>query len=177
MKRVTIFVMANLVLPLSAQSSPKTSDLPSSKKITTKEAVELVTANNVVNDSASIKAIVINARPKINKNDEEAFEALMNSEAEKNKKAITAQVLNQMLGKDVNDELSLLLVKNNSDCNMVLKVEGKSIYNMPIPANGQNAIMVEKGVYQLKGNVCELKYESEKDLNKNILVSLKRMED
>lgn len=176
MKRVTIFVMANLVLPLSAQLSPKTSDLPSSKKVSTKQAIELITSKSET-DSSLIKPIVITAKPKINKNDEEAFEALMNSEAEKNKKALTAQVLNEMLGKDVNDELSLLLVKNNSDCNMVLKVEGKSIYNMPIPANGQNAIMVEKGVYQLKGNVCELKYESEKDLNKNILVSLKRMED
>lgn len=176
MKRVTIFVMANLVLPLSAQLSPKTSNLPSSKKISTKQAIEFITSKSEA-DSSSIKPIVITAKPKINKNDEEAFEALMNSEAEKNKKALTAQVLNEMLGKDVNDELSLLLVKNNSDCNMVLKVEGKSNYNMPIPANGQNAIMVEKGFYQLKGNVCELKYESEKDLNKNILVSLKRMEN
>lgn len=176
MKRVTIFVMANLVLPLSAQLSPETSDLPSSKKVSTKQAIELITSKSET-DSSSIKPIVITAKPKINKNDEEAFEALMNSETDKNKKALTAQVLNEMLSEDINDELSLLLVKNNSDCNMVLKVEGKSSYNMPIPANGQNAIMVEKGVYQLKGNVCELKYEAEKDLNKNILVSLKRMED
>ena len=82
-----------------------------------------------------------------------------------------------MLGNDVKDELSLLLVKNNSECNMVLKVVGKNNYNLPIPAKGQNAIMVEKGIYQLKGNVCELSYEAQKDLNKNILVSLKRMEN
>lgn len=177
MKRVTIFVMANLVLPLSAQSYPKTNDLSSSKKITTKEAAQLVSTNNTVSDSASIKPIVINVKPKINKNDEQAFATLMNSEAIKNKKALTAQILNEMLNEDEKDELSLLLVKNNSDCNMVLVVEGKSNYNMPIPANGQNAIMVEKGIYQLRGNMCELRYESKKDLNKNILVSLKRMEN
>ena len=37
--------------------------------------------------------------------------------------------------------------------------------------------MVEKGVYKLTGNLCELKYEAQKDLNKNLLVAIKRMED
>jgi hypothetical protein len=54
---------------------------------------------------------------------------------------------------------------------------GKSAYNIPIPAKGQNAIMVEKGVYKLTGNLCELKYEAQKDLNKNILVALTRKND
>lgn len=58
-----------------------------------------------------------------------------------------------------------------------LKIEGKITYNIPVPANGQNAIMVEKGMYHLSGNLCELKYEAQKDLNKNILVALKRMND
>ena len=102
---------------------------------------------------------------------------MMTSENEKNKKVLTAQVLNEMLGGDESDALSLLLVKNVSECNMVLKVEGKTNYNIPIPANGQNAIMVEKGVYQLTGKVCELQYEAQKDLNKNLLVAIKRMED
>ncbi len=43
-----------------------------------------------------------------------------------------------MLGGDETDALSLLLVKRDvSECNMVLKVEGKTNYNIPIPANGQ----------------------------------------
>ena len=37
--------------------------------------------------------------------------------------------------------------------------------------------MVEKGVYQLTGKVCELQYEAQKDLNKNLLVAIKRIED
>ena len=85
--------------------------------------------------------------------------------------------INEMLQSDENDQLSLLLVKNDSYCNMVLKIVGKSAYNIPIPAKGQNAIMVEKGVYQLTGKVCELQYEAQKDLNKNLLVAIKRMED
>lgn len=174
MKRVVLSVMVNLIIPLSAQ----TSVLPSSnKQVTTREAMSLVSVSEPTVDDSSINAVVINKKPKASKEDEEAFAALMNSENEKNKKALTAQILNEMMGNDVKDELSLLLVKNNSECNMVLKVLGKNNYDLPIPAKGQNAIMVEKGIYQLKGNVCELSYNSQKDLNKNILVSLKRMEN
>lgn len=168
MKRVVLFVMVNLIIPLSAQTS---------KQVTTSEAINLVNISEPTTDNSSINAVIINKKPKASKEDEEAFAALMNSENEKNKKELTARVLNEMLGNDVKDELSLLLVKNNSECNMVLKVVGKNNYNLPIPAKGQNAIMVEKGIYQLKGNVCELSYEAQKDLNKNILVSLKRMEN
>jgi hypothetical protein len=168
MKRVVLFVMVNLIIPLSAQTS---------KQVTTSEAINLVNISEPTTDNSSINAVIINKKPKASKEDEEAFAALMNSENEKNKKELTAQILNEMLGNDVKDELSLLLVKNNSECNMVLKVVGKNNYNLPIPAKGQNAIMVEKGIYQLRGNVCELSYEAQKDLNKNILVSLKRMEN
>ena len=101
----------------------------------------------------------------------------MNSEDQKNKKPITTEVINEMLQSDENDTLSLLLIKNSSHCNMVLDIEGNKTYRIPIPANGQNAIMVEKGMYKLSGNLCELKYEAQKDLNKNILVALKRMND
>ena len=168
MKRVVLFVMVNLIIPLSAQTS---------KQVTTSEAINLVNISEPTTDNSSINAVIINKKPKASKEDEEAFAALMNSENEKNKKELTAQILNEMLGNDVKDELSLLLVKNNSECNMVLKVVGKNNYNLPIPAKGQNAIMVEKGIYQLRGTVCELSYEAQKDLNKNILVSLKRMEN
>jgi len=168
MKRVVLFVMVNLIIPLSAQTS---------KQVTTSEAINLVNISEPTTDNSSINAVIINKKAKASKEDEEAFAALMNSENEKNKKELTAQILNEMLGNDVKDELSLLLVKNNSECNMVLRVVGKNNYNLPIPAKGQNAIMVEKGIYQLRGNVCELSYEAQKDLNKNILVSLKRMEN
>lgn len=168
MKRVVLFVMVNLIIPLSAQTS---------KQVTTSEAINLVNISEPTTDNSSINAVIINKKPKASKEDEEAFAALMNSENEKNKKELTAQILNEMLGNDVKDELSLLLVKNNSECNMVLKVVGKNNYNLPIPAKGQNAIMVEKGVYKLTGNLCELKYEAQKDLNKNILVALTRKND
>ena len=52
--------------------------------------------------------------------------------------------INEMLQSDENDQLSLLLVKMIPYCNMVLKIVENLLYNIPIPAKGQNAIMVEK---------------------------------
>jgi hypothetical protein len=168
------FIYGISVVHFSAQEKMEKEQPIDKSQVTTKEAISLLEIKST-QESAEIKKVII--KPKTDKEEEEAFEALMTSENEKNKKALTAQVLNEMLGSDESDALSLLLVKNVSECNMVLKVEGKTNYNIPIPANGQNAIMVEKGVYQLTGKVCELQYEAQKDLNKNLLVAIKRMED
>ena len=174
MKRVIVLFAALGVAHLSAQEKMEKEQTIDKGQVTTKEAISFL-ENKSTPESAEIKKVII--KPKTDKEEEAAFEALMKSENEKNKKALTAQVLNEMLGSDESDALSLLLVKNVSECNMVLKVAGKTSYNIPIPANGQNAIMVEKGVYQLTGKVCELQYETQKDLNKNLLVAIKRMED
>ena len=163
MKRVVLFVMVNLIIPLSAQTS---------KQVTTSEAINLVNISEPTTDNSSINTVIINKKPKASKEDEEAFAALMNSENEKNKKELTAQILNEMLGNDVKDELSLLLVKNNSECNMVLRVVGKNNYNLPIPAKGQNAIMVEKGIYQLRGRADRALYRAKNESrNKTVIYS------
>lgn len=174
MKRVTIFVMANLILPLHGQSLP--GGQPPPKKINSNEAMSLI-GGGATQDTALVKMVDPKKKPKASKDDEKLFNELINTEAEKSKKTINAQTLNEMLANGRKDNSSLLLVKNTSDCNMVLEIEGKGTYKLPIPANGQNAMLLPKGIYQLRGNVCELRYEAQKDLNKNILVSLKRVED
>lgn len=174
MKRVTIFVMANLILPLHGQSLPGSKSPP--KKINSSEALNLI-GGGATQDTAMVNVVDSKKKPKASKEDEDLFNELMNTEAEKSKKTINAQSLNEMLAKGRKDDLSLLLVKNTSECNMVLEVAGKSNYKLPIPASSQNAMLLPKGIYQLKGNVCELRYEAQKDLNKNILVVLKRVED
>jgi hypothetical protein len=64
-------------------------------QVTTKEAISFL-ENKSTPESAEIKKVII--KPITDKDEEEAFEALMTSENEKNKKALTAQVLNEMLG-------------------------------------------------------------------------------
>lgn len=171
-KNIITITFSVLALPIFAQVKLNGNSLSGEKKVTAAEAVNYV----VSNDDSTLQTIDIK-KFKSTKEDQLAFDALMSSDFEKNKKPITTDVINEMLRSDENDELSLLLIKNDSHCNMVLKVEGKTVYNIPVPAKGQNAIMVVKGLYTLKGNLCELKYEAKKDLNKNILVALTRKND
>ncbi|GGP05748.1 hypothetical protein GCM10010992_23060 [Cloacibacterium rupense] len=174
MKKITILLLGLITLPVFGQLKADVGDLPSKEnKVTAAQAVSYI-ANN---EQSTIETVDIK-KFKVSKEDQDAFDLLMSSNNNENsKKPITTEVLNEMLKSDENDQLSLLLVKNNSHCNMVLKIEGKTVYNIPVPAKGQNAIMVEKGIYTLKGNLCELKYEAQKDLNKNILVALTRKND
>ena len=174
MKRVKMFVMANFILPLHSQSM--SGSKPPTKIINVKETLSLLETIPKQESSKENKAVPVK-KPKASKEDEQLFNTLINSEAEKSKKAINAQSLNEMLAEGRKENQSLLLIKNTSECNMVMEIEGGNKYQLPIPANNQNAVLLPKGIYQLKGNVCELRYENQKDLNKNILVVIKRIED
>lgn len=173
MKKIITLAVSIVSISVLAQIKLDNDDLSKSeKKVNTIQAMSYI-ANN---EDSNLQTVDIK-KFKSSKEDQDAFDLLMSSDFEKNKKPITTEFINEMLKSDEEDKLSLLLVKNNSHCNMVLKIEGKTVYSMPIPAKGQNAMMVEKGHYKLTGNLCELKYEAQKDLNKNILVALTRKND
>ncbi|PKF74718.1 DUF6759 domain-containing protein [Chryseobacterium sp. PMSZPI] len=106
-------------------------------------------------------------------NSEEAaeFKRLL-AESSAEHKNRTAQFLNAMLNEDITKKEAILLFKNNSDCNIVLKIEGQDYYNLAVPAHGENFIIVNKGFYTLKSNVCDMKYTSQKDIKKSIFVTI-----
>lgn len=84
----------------------------------------------------------------------------------------TEQLLNTMLNEDITKKESILLFKNNSDCNIVLRIEGKEYYNLAVPAHGENFIVINKGSYTLSSNVCDMKYFSQKDIKRSIFVTI-----
>lgn len=106
-----------------------------------------------------------------NSKDAEEFKRLI-LETTKEHKEKTVQLLNAMMNEDISKKEVILLFKNNSDCNLVLKIEGKDFYNMAIPAHGENFIVINKGSYVLNSNVCDVKYSSQKDIKKNILLTI-----
>lgn len=106
-------------------------------------------------------------------NSEEAAEfkrLLTESSAEHKEK--TATLLNAMLNEDITRKEAILLFKNNSDCNIVLRIEGKDYYNLAVPAKGENFIVINKGAYMLNSNICDIKYTSQKDIKKSIFVTV-----
>ena len=73
---------------------------------------------------------------------------------------------------DPMDKEAYINIKNRSKCNLIVKINGKKYYNLDVPANGQNFLLVEKGEYILTTMVCDAKYSSLKKINKDIEIEL-----
>lgn len=112
-----------------------------------------------------------NAMKDPNSDEAEEFKRLI-AETSAEHKGKTEQLLNTMLNEDITKKESILLFKNNSDCNIVLRIEGKDYYNLAVPARGENFIIVNKGSYTLTSNVCDMKYFSQKDIKRSIFVTI-----
>lgn len=82
------------------------------------------------------------------------------------------KLLNQLFDNDVTNEHAILLVKNNGECNMIVRIQGNDYYNLAVPAHGENFVTLKKGNYQLSSNICDAKYFATKSIAKNMLVSL-----
>jgi len=122
--------------------------------------------------TTNIKPVQLSGQNRNSTDFEDAeFQRLLNSESKKEK---TVQLLNQLFDNDISNNQAILLVQNNSDCNMILKIEGKEFYNLAIPSRGENSVVLSKGQYSLRGNVCEVPYSSGKSIAKNTMVTLTR---
>lgn len=102
-------------------------------------------------------------------NETEEFKKLFSETSEEHQQK-TVKLLNQLFENDVTNKQAILLMKNSSDCNMIVRIQGKQFYNLAVPAKGENSMVIEKGKYQISSNVCDTKYNTEKNIEKNMLV-------
>ena len=107
--------------------------------------------------------------------DSEEFKKLI-AETTTEHKEKTIKLLNTMFNEDINKNEAILLFRNNSDCNMVLKINGEKFYNLAVPSHNENFIVLNKGNYSISGNVCDVKYTSQKQIKKNIQVVINNPE-
>lgn len=105
------------------------------------------------------------------KKEENEFRALLEDSKTK-REEIASEVLNQIFNNDEKSGESVLMIRNDSDCNMIMQIQGNDHYKLAIPAHEENSILVKQGDYLLETNVCEAKYQSEKKIVGMILVSL-----
>lgn len=101
----------------------------------------------------------------------EEFKRLIASTSKEHKDK-TVRLLNTMFNEDISSKEVIFLFKNESDCNLVLRIQGKDFYNMAVPAKGENFVVVNKGIYTLTSNVCDVSYSSQKDINKSLLLTI-----
>ncbi|MGO4707990.1 DUF6759 domain-containing protein [Chryseobacterium sp. 2TAF14] len=101
----------------------------------------------------------------------EVFKKLMSETSDEHKEK-TKKLLNNMFNEDITHNEVIILLKNNSDCNLVLEISGKKFYNLAVPAKGENFIVLDKDSYTFSGNVCDVKYQSSKDIKKSLVIVL-----
>lgn len=100
------------------------------------------------------------------------FQNLMQEKTSGEHQKKTVKLLNAMFDQDVSSTEVILLVQNKSDCNMILRLDGKAFFNVAIPTRGENVIVLPKGDYKLSSNVCDVKYNSTKKITKNLMITL-----
>lgn len=84
----------------------------------------------------------------------------------------TAAVLTSLFDNNPNKKDAIIQFVNKSKCNLIIKISGKKFYNLTVPANGQNYILVEKGNYNVSTSICDAIYNQNKAITKDIIISL-----
>ena len=84
----------------------------------------------------------------------------------------TEDLLNHLFNTDSNSKTAYVQIVNKSKCNLIVKLSGKRFYNLNVPANNENFIMVDKGSYSITTMVCDAKYSSTKNIRKDIVITL-----
>lgn len=109
----------------------------------------------------------------LNDAEQEEFKVLMTLTSDEHKDK-TVNILNSLFDNDPNSKESIVLIENNSDCNMIVRIEGvgTSNYKLAVPSKSENSIVVQKGSYLFSSNVCGSLYAAQKTVQKAIMVSL-----
>ncbi|MEC5393717.1 DUF6759 domain-containing protein [Bergeyella sp. RCAD1439] len=84
----------------------------------------------------------------------------------------TAEILTHLLNNNSNSRQAYLHIRNRSKCNLVLKISGKKFYNLTVPAQNDNYILLDKGKYTLTTSICDAKYTSVKEVNSDLEITL-----
>lgn len=84
-----------------------------------------------------------------------------------------ARVLTHLFNNDPNKKEAYVEIMNKSKCNIIVQFKGRKFYNLNVNANTKNYLLVDKGSYTLSTDVCNAKYTSSKNINRDITLTLK----
>ncbi|MBN9313977.1 MAG: hypothetical protein BGO40_04565 [Chryseobacterium sp. 39-10] len=108
-------------------------------------------------------------------NESREFAQLMEND-QKNKTKETAEVLNYLLNDtDPKDLKTAAVITNNSNCDIIVRLiskENNVSYLLPIARSSKNQFVIRKGNYLMKSNVCNAKYESQKNISEPLMLKL-----
>lgn len=136
-----------------------------------KDKIEKIVSNSELNKGKDLAANTKSSQPERKVTYASVGSSGKKSEPSDNAKK-TASYLTHLFNYDPNDKEAYINIKNNSKCRLIVKISGKKYYNLDVPANGQNFVMVEKGDYVLTTSVCDAKYSSLKKVSRDIEIAL-----
>ena len=84
----------------------------------------------------------------------------------------TAEVLTHLFNNDPNKKDAYVLIRNKSECNLIVKLEGKKFYNLDVPKMGEDYILVQKGTYRITTMICNAQYASVKNITQDLEINL-----
>ncbi len=89
------------------------------------------------------------------------------------KKERSAEAVNLLLNESPSDLRAAILFKNQSNCDIIIRVSGNGkTYNLPVPKNKLNYIVLDKGTYSFNSKLCRAVYRDTKTLTGSIDVTL-----
>lgn len=103
--------------------------------------------------------------------EKEEFESLMKLDSI-NKQITAAESLDVLLGDDPDENRVSLIINNSSYCNIIVRFAGAQSYNLPVPANGRNFIVIPKGSYAMGANLCRSRFSSNKTFSDSATMTL-----
>lgn len=165
----TDYFKRKLMQIIMANNSPEAK--PTIKTLSEDKVKQMILDNNSLNNSKTLASNTGTVAPERTVN----YAAVGSSNkkagpSEQNKK--TAAMLTHLFNNDPMDKEAYINIRNRSKCNLIVKINGKKYYNLDVPANGQNFLLVEKGEYILTTMVCDAKYSSLKKITKDIEIEL-----
>lgn len=84
----------------------------------------------------------------------------------------TVNLLNNLFSTDRNKSEVFVMIKNNSNCNLIVRVDGKKFFNLDVPKKGDNYLLVPKGTYKITTTICDASYQSTKNLTEDTQIVL-----
>ncbi|RZJ27774.1 MAG: hypothetical protein EOO18_13660 [Chryseobacterium sp.] len=85
----------------------------------------------------------------------------------------TVKLLNTLFSTNKEESESILLVRNNSSCDIILRLQGKEAYNLAVPSKGENFINLLKDSYLIKVKICNSEFSKTRDLTNSQILTFR----
>lgn len=92
---------------------------------------------------------------------------------QKEKLQRAAEAVTQFINESPNDPNAAVLIKNETNCNIIVRISGANgNYRIHVAQHDKNYIVLKKGSYTFTSSFCEARYFSDKTLTESITLTL-----